>query len=645
MMKKSIFAWVDGVAIAAVVLLGIELAMLVVMRGPARFGGALLTSAGAFAAAIALGALVLAIRGRFGRGPRLASLVLVYIGIVAGIKVFSRRWSWEPERNAHLEVVHSDSTLLKLTPDQQLRWAVRVAAHAVSTGGRAGAVLNIPSSWLYPPNAQIGVREFSDSMVLSAEDQTGRSCRFTLYSRVPQSASHAGRHDPLSCRENGTVTNGYQQLTVQRRDWSPPSHGIRQAGASPGAWVQYRRDASRSASATSGNAKASSWTTHLDGEVRSTASIVGSTVLLGTHGPGALHAFDVRSGRQLWMRYEPNWIHQDAVSNGQTVLAGFGDNRASLFGDSPAGVSAFSLTTGELQWSAFEGNSVMTSPVIWRDRAVYITSAGVLKVRDISSGTETGRFRLPGRATMAPPALLGDTLVASLDSAQVCALRLQPLDRLWCTRLPNAGMLGHAAPTVIGDRVYATGGIFNNARTLGMSRNTWLQVKELMGWTDTRADFHYEGQQVWALDLATGRVAWESKVYPSRRSPSGHSSGTMIGANGIAVVLLPLAERMVAFDPQSGRELWTQDVGGSRGPVAHLGDRLFLTLQSGELRVVRASSGAIECSIRTSATFDRAGPAIADSTLFFGSEAGRFMALPLATLTHCAADEVRLLVH
>jgi hypothetical protein len=70
--------------------------------------------------------------------------------------------------------------------------------------------------------------------------------------------------------------------------------------ASPpiGQWLQYRADARKSASVEDGNQSVPlvGWRAQIDGPVRSSASIVGNIVLLGTHHTGAFDARDREGG-------------------------------------------------------------------------------------------------------------------------------------------------------------------------------------------------------------------------------------------------------------------------------------------------------------------------------------------------------------
>lgn len=642
----SAMRWVDRGA-ALLLLLGVvDFGAYAVFRGHSPAGGIVPTVAVALALAACAVALFLPPRSGGASLFRRTMRVVVLAALIVGAKVeYGRMPRASVLPDARHENILTDSVLASLTPDFQLKWALRIMAHAISVGGATDSSVVIPAEWPYPKNIRVAVAATDDSVVLAAVGAQGtRTCRFTLYLNFSQGAPLPDRHDPVRCGEAGALTPpGARIVDVRRQPLAvsavPASHPESEV------WPEYRRAADRDADdAANLHSAAFTWRAIADGEVRATPSVADGKVLVGTHGAGVLHAFDLRTGRLLWKHYVPNWIHQDAVSDGHTVLVGFGDTQYSQYAWTPAGVSAFSLANGALLWSAFEGNAVMTSPVIWRQSAVYITSAGVLKVRDLQTGAETARLRLPGRAVMASPTLRGDTLVASLDDAEsVCAIRIDPVAILWCTPLAQGGMGGTSAPTVAGGRVYASAAMSHPDGPLGLSAERWHDVKYALGWMRS-TDWTFVGQRIWALDLATGHVDWQSPIYPAVRNPGGHISGTAVVDKGNAITLLPLTDTMVALDSTTGKERWAQNTGASRGPAAYSGGRLFLTLHGGELRVVNSETGKTECSVPTKTDFDRAGPAVADSSLLFGSLAGVVYSMPLSTMQGCDTQAVQALV-
>ncbi len=638
----------DRAAQIFVALAVIELGMLLWLRGFRTPLGVPLTIVGALGFVAGAGIAALALNGRFGPALRLVTRVLVLGAALLTVKLIADRWPSARRRPARMVYPTSDSVAQALPVELRLRWAVRVAAHSVSTGGRTDSTLRIPLEWPYPPTVGIRIHESADSIALVAVDPPAlTACRFTLFRLIPDKAALTTRGEPVQCSENANDSTAHTLRVVRIAGLTPDSATLEKTvvpttRVAVVPWTQYRGDAARSGVAAPGTPGSAGWRLQLDGEVRATASLAGDRLFLGTHGPGALHVVDSRTGQLSWMRYLPNWVHQDAVSDGRTVVIGFGDNTTSLVGDAPSGVAAFDVATGALRWSTFEGNSVMASAVLWGDRAVSVTSAGLLRVRDVLTGAESARLAMRGRVTMAPPMLVGDTLIATLDTSRVCAVTLTTVTERWCTDLPGHGMLGHSAAAVIGGRVYLTAAVFNPRRPKKPWYVNWERLKNALGWYFGAEE--YSAQRIYALDVATGRIIWESKSYPSQFPPAGHSSGTPVAEDGVGIVVLPLAGVTVGFDLATGAERWTQDTGPVRGPPAHIDGRVFLTLRSGELRVVRATTGAIECSIRTTTSFDRIGPVIAGGTLYLASTNGVLVALPVETLRRCSADEVRAIV-
>jgi outer membrane protein assembly factor BamB len=255
-------------------------------------------------------------------------------------------------------------------------------------------------------------------------------------------------------------------------------------------------------------------------------------VLIGTHGVGSLESFALATGRAEWRVRAPNWIHQDAVSDGRIVVVGFGDNRGSAYGSAASGVAAFELATGKSTWTKFEKTAVMTSPVIVGGDLVYGTGAGVIRRRRLSDGLlrESERFR--GGVSMAPPLARHDTIVWPLDDDRVCVNTTSSLRPLWCTKVPGYTHFGHAAASLAGDTVIVSGRIPNDVPLAGTVLNRFLG----------RLNGGARGQGVVALDLRTGAVRWKSQRFPFVREADGHISGTAAVADSLVVITLPISD-------------------------------------------------------------------------------------------------------
>ncbi|MEQ1858382.1 MAG: PQQ-binding-like beta-propeller repeat protein [Chthoniobacteraceae bacterium] len=144
------------------------------------------------------------------------------------------------------------------------------------------------------------------------------------------------------------------------------------------------------------------------------------------------------------------------------------------------------------------------------------------------------------------------------NDAVVC-LDLASGKQLWKTELPGAAVgRGGSSTPVLGD-----GKIFAVAST-----------------------------RVWALDAATGKLAWETPLDKKR----GIGSSPML----VDGVLVANIDKLIAFDAKTGTELWKQDKagGGNASPVAwKAGDKTFVIANGrAALDAVELKTGAVAWS-------------------------------------------------
>jgi outer membrane protein assembly factor BamB len=360
-------------------------------------------------------------------------------------------------------------------------------------------------------------------------------------------------------------------------------------------------------------------------------------VLVGGHGTGALTALSIGDGEERWRTRVPNWIHQDPVSDGRYVVVGFGDNEGSFHGEAPSGVAAYELASGRHLWTRFDETSVMTSAVVVGNTILYATAGGVTRKRSLTDGRLIQEVQLPGGAIMAPLAVTGDTVVATLDRNVVCALRLATLARLWCRRFPHLRMLGHAAPAVAAGRVFVSGLTTTFAMTMrdisqldGEARTDLLRRLVLPPHDDD-----ISGQTFFALDLASGKTVWHASLFPMRREVSGHIAGTAALERGSGVMVLPAADRVVAFDADNGEVRWSFPAHESRGPPLLVDGHVVVAGSDGVIEVRDLSTGVLTCALRRRVGWDRAGPVQAGNLVVFANLKGGIEAIPVSALLRC----------
>lgn len=530
-----------------------------------------------------------------------------------------------------------------MAPDERSEWALRVMLHRFSGGGvSVDSLVSVPREWRFPEGVEIAIAKSNarGTRVWARADAGVRVCLDDLDETV---ARREPEEAQPRCREMSADEERMSFFTPRRSSWAVPviKRTIHVSG-----WPQYRGDAGKSGGVPGAIADVS-WSAKLEAGARASGAIVGDAVLVGTHGAGSLEAFAIATGKNRWRVRLPNWVHQDPISDGSTVVVGFGDKDRALSGRAPAGVAAYDLASGRLLWTAFERFSVMTSPVIEGHDVAYVTSSGVLRKRRLSDGALQGTLDFGagrGGATMSPPAVRHDTMVTALEYSGTCVVDITVVRALWCTN--DSDMRGSSGPTILGDTLILSVMLERSrvtfSRWISMfgllpmrSQMQWLRGKilgeRLDGWV---------GQGVRALDLRTGATLW-SHDFVGGYSPWGHTSGTATANDRTIVITLPLAGKIVAIDRKAGAVAWTAASGFARGPGLIHDGRLYHSERDGRLRVFGLTDGAVLCSIQVPRHFDRGGPARAGNIFFFASTEGDLTALPQRLFDDCAADSVR----
>ena len=124
----------------------------------------------------------------------------------------------------------------------------------------------------------------------------------------------------------------------------------------------------------------------------------------------------------------------------------------------------------------------------------------------------------------------------------------------WTADLPG---LAHSSPIVWGGRVYVTSAV--------SSRSDASFRKGLYGDGDASDDRTVHRFVVLALDVATGRAAWERTVFEGVPRERRHIKATYANAtpatDGRTVVAFFGSQGLYALDAESGRVRWSQDLG------------------------------------------------------------------------------------
>jgi outer membrane protein assembly factor BamB len=195
-------------------------------------------------------------------------------------------------------------------------------------------------------------------------------------------------------------------------------------------------------------------------------------------------------------------------------------------------------------------------------RLFVTTPFGLVFALDPSSGTELWRSQLPAPMRTPPTASGGRVFAITVDN-QLFALAADDGRRLWSFSgvIEDAGLLGGAAPAVVGDTVVA-------------------------GFTSG---------EIVALKAETGRVRWGDNLAGVAR---GDAIATLADIRG-----MPVADRgqlfavsnsgnMAAFDINRGGRLWTVSIGSNQTPWV-AGDFIYVLTTDSEIVCLTRDDGRV----------------------------------------------------
>jgi outer membrane protein assembly factor BamB len=410
-----------------------------------------------------------------------------------------------------------------------------------------------------------------------------------------------------------------------------------------GTWLQHRADPTRTGvSSDARNAGAFRWDASVGGSIRSSVSIAGNQVFVGTHGNGELVALTLDSGKVGFRIRTPNWIHHEPAITSDLLIVGFGNNEEghghTVIGTAPSGVAAYDRRTGAERWRRYTDGSVMTVPVVG-DSIVATATAGQLAVgMRLGDGAELWRSTVPGMTPMGNPLLLGNTMMYGVEKLNVCAIDIRDGRVNYCRRLSGGGWgAGHASPAVSGDvaiQVAADAQTFEHDRLVRGTPEFYL--RKILGVPLTRGA-HASEAWVFGLDVQTGRERWRTRLGRGRIVPPGHIAGTPVIIEGIAYLPSVYNGHVVALNASSGQILWSVPVRVTRGSVTVARGLVFAATVDTGFVVLQRSTGKVACRQRLPAPSDRAGLTISGNTAVLTLRNGTVMARPVGDWLACKA--------
>lgn len=253
-----------------------------------------------------------------------------------------------------------------------------------------------------------------------------------------------------------------------------------------------------------------------------------------------------------------------------TVLAGDWPQFRGPTGDGIATTTNLPVTwspTQNVAWRASVPGRGRSSPVVLGDR-IWLTTALETNLRTFAEG--------PDRMQQAERVVIGAVCLDRATGKQLYYMDLFPMDKPSPVNLLNS----YATPTPVAEpgRLYCDFGTFGTA-CLDSATGKVLWKRQLP------LDHHHgpgsspvlyqnlliltrdgrDQQYVTALDKQTGETAWKTDrpplSTPIREFRKSFSTPLIFEADGRVQMVVPGAQWLVAYDPQTGQEIWRVDDG------------------------------------------------------------------------------------
>ncbi len=324
-------------------------------------------------------------------------------------------------------------------------------------------------------------------------------------------------------------------------------------------WPMFGRDLTGARYSTSSAPKTSQilWRKALDGQVRTSITVVGSKAYVGCFG-GSVYALDASNGRTIW-----NYKTGDDVWSTPTV-----DNDMVYVGSNDFNVYALNASTGGLVWSFPTGGGVFSSPTVV-DNVVYVGSTDKnMYALDANTSAKIWNYTAIGEIRSSAAVVNGvvyfGCFVGHTDegSGAFYALNAATGAKIWSSPTGDGDTYTSSSPAVVDNVVYI-GSTDSNLYAFRTSDGSKVWSFKTAGSVSAAPAVYngivYVGSDTgdfYAINCATGTQVWS---YKTSYAPIYASAAI---ADGV-VYVGSWNDWIYAFDASSGALLWSYETGSS----------------------------------------------------------------------------------
>jgi outer membrane protein assembly factor BamB len=400
-----------------------------------------------------------------------------------------------------------------------------------------------------------------------------------------------------------------------------------------GVWLQHRGDVSRSG-AVAGSTIPVRWNRRHSGELRTSVSVAGDQLLVGSHGNGEVASYRTTDGAMQWRIRAPNWLHHEPIIASDFVVYGFGNNedfkdgRQIGFGSPPSGFDVVERATGQLRWRWLTSSTAMSAPVVSGSLVIGRERNGVVHAWDATTGREQWRQELPAPSygPMTNPLLLDSVLAITSDPAKWAVLRVSDGKIIGQGDFPHAARkgAGHTSPAARGSTLVMN---FNDEPAGLGSFQTWSRL--FIGAEEASLS-------IAAVNWETKTTVWRARLSGVFRPTVGHFAGTPVLTDSAVIMPLPTIGEVASLSAETGVINWRARVFPARGSVSVHQGRVFSATTNKTWVVLDERTGKRLCEAPLRGPVDRAPLTITGATGILTLVDGLVVAAPLTDWFTCS---------